>query len=30
MIALTSLAFFLIGNTLDAIANPLRNKNQKL
>lgn len=30
MIALTALAFFLIGNTLDAIANPLRNKNQKL
>jgi peptide/nickel transport system permease protein len=26
MIALTGLAFFLIGNTLDAIANPLRNK----
>lgn len=30
MIALTALAFFLIGNTLDAIANPSRNKNQKL
>ena len=30
MIALTAVAFFLIGNTLDAIANPLRNKNQKL
>jgi peptide/nickel transport system permease protein len=30
MIALTALGFFLIGNTLDAIANPLRNKNQKL
>jgi peptide/nickel transport system permease protein len=30
MIALTALAFFLIGDTLDAIANPLRNKNQKL
>jgi peptide/nickel transport system permease protein len=30
MIALTALAFFLIGNTLDTIANPLRNKNQKL
>ncbi|HXV88664.1 MAG TPA: ABC transporter permease [Nitrososphaeraceae archaeon] len=30
MIALTALAFFLIGNTLDAIANPLRNKNHKL
>lgn len=30
MIALTALAFFLIGNTLDAIANPLRKKNQKL
>jgi len=30
MIALTALAFFLIGNTLDAIANPLRNKNKKL
>ena len=30
MIGLTALAFFLIGNTLDAIANPLRNKNQKL
>ena len=30
MIALTALAFFLIGNTLDAIANPLRNKIQKL
>lgn len=28
MIALTGLAFFLIGNTLDAIANPLRNKNK--
>jgi peptide/nickel transport system permease protein len=26
MIALTGLAFFLIGNTLDSIANPLRNK----
>ena len=29
MIALTGLAFFLIGNTLDAIANPLRNKNKR-
>jgi peptide/nickel transport system permease protein len=29
MIALTALAFFLIGNTLDAIANPLRNKNKR-
>ena len=29
MIALTALAFFLIGNTLDSIANPLRNKNKK-
>ena len=29
MIALTSLAFFLIGDTLDSIANPLRNKNKK-
>jgi len=29
MIALTGLAFFLIGNTLDSIANPLRNKNKK-
>jgi peptide/nickel transport system permease protein len=29
MIALTALGFFLIGNTLDTIANPLRNKNKK-
>jgi peptide/nickel transport system permease protein len=29
MIALIGLAFFLIGNTLDSIANPLRNKNKK-
>jgi peptide/nickel transport system permease protein len=29
MIALTALAFFLIGKTLDSIANPLRNKNKK-
>jgi len=29
MIALTGLAFFLIGNTLDSIANPLRKKNKK-
>jgi peptide/nickel transport system permease protein len=29
MISLTGLAFFLIGNTLDAIANPLRNKNKR-
>ena len=29
MIALTGLAFFLIGNTLDSIANPLRNKKKK-
>jgi peptide/nickel transport system permease protein len=29
MIALTGLAFFLIGNTLDSIANPLRNKNKR-
>ncbi|MDW0206924.1 MAG: ABC transporter permease [Nitrososphaeraceae archaeon] len=29
MIALTALGFFLIGNTLDSIANPLRNKNKK-
>jgi peptide/nickel transport system permease protein len=29
MIALTALAFFLIGNALDSIANPLRNKNRK-
>jgi peptide/nickel transport system permease protein len=29
MIALTALGFFLIGSTLDAIANPLRRKNQK-
>lgn len=29
MIAITGLAFFLIGNTLDAIANPLRNKNKR-
>jgi peptide/nickel transport system permease protein len=29
MIALTALGFFLIGNTLDAIANPLRNRNKK-
>jgi peptide/nickel transport system permease protein len=28
MIALTALAFFLIGNTLDSIANPLRNRNK--
>jgi peptide/nickel transport system permease protein len=30
MIALTGLAFFLIGNSLDAVANPLRKKNQKV
>jgi peptide/nickel transport system permease protein len=30
MIALTGLAFFLIGNTLDSIANPLRHKNKRL
>ena len=29
MIALTALGFFLIGNTLDTIANPLRNRNKK-
>jgi peptide/nickel transport system permease protein len=29
MIALTALAFFLIGNTLDSIANPLRNRNKR-
>jgi peptide/nickel transport system permease protein len=29
MIALTGLAFFLIGNTLDSIANPLRNRNKR-
>ena len=29
MIALTGLAFFLIGNALDSISNPLRNKNKK-
>ncbi len=28
MIALTALAFFLIGNALDSIANPIRNKNR--
>jgi len=30
MIALTGLAFFLIGNTLDSIANPLRNNKKKV
>ncbi len=30
MIALTGLAFFLIGNSLDAIANPLRKQNKKI
>jgi len=30
MIALTGLAFFLIGNSLDAITNPLRNQNKKV
>jgi peptide/nickel transport system permease protein len=29
IIALTALAFFLIGNTLDSIANPLRNRNKR-
>jgi peptide/nickel transport system permease protein len=29
MITLTGLAFFLIGNALDSISNPLRNKNKK-
>jgi peptide/nickel transport system permease protein len=30
MIALTGLAFFLIGNSLDAVANPLRKQNKKV
>src|SRR5919106_2032031 len=30
MIALTGLAFFLIGNSLDAITNPLRKQNKKV
>lgn len=30
MIALTGLAFFLIGNSLDAITNPLRKQNMKV
>jgi peptide/nickel transport system permease protein len=30
MIALTGLAFFLIGNSLDEVANPLRKKNKKV
>ena len=29
LIAITGLAFFLIGNALDSISNPLRDKNEK-